>query len=302
MKTITLMFSLVLLSGQIWSQETARYTVTFSSNWSQEAHPHPSGSLPASAHWSKLVGVTHKNSISFLTMGEAASPGIEDVAELGNNTAFSNEVNAAITNGFANQYIDGPDLDTALGTVVIPEITTTTEYTYLTLVSMIAPSPDWMIAISGINLLDSEGDWIDEITIDLYPYDAGTDNGADYTSPNMDAIPPGVITSLQGIVPFSSEKIGTVNIQLDEILSTQEFGADTIKISPNPVVDNFSIGQRTNLIKEFTIYNAIGALVMRKQVNGSEASFNVTNLNSGIYLVRIKTTDNQTLVRKLVKR
>ena len=87
MKNTTLLIAL-LLGFLGMAQSTATYDVTFTSNWSQTTHPHSSGSLPANAHWSKLVGVTHDATISFWELGALASPGIEDVAELGNNTVF----------------------------------------------------------------------------------------------------------------------------------------------------------------------------------------------------------------------
>ena len=48
---------------------------------------------------------------------------------------------------------------------------------------MIAPSPDWFVGITGMSLYGDEG-WIEERVVDLYPYDAGTDSGTSYTSPN----------------------------------------------------------------------------------------------------------------------
>lgn len=302
MKNFTLSL-LVLFTTATWAQSTARYSVTFESNWSQAAHPHSSGSLPASAHWSRLVGATHNSDVTFLSMGEAASPGIEDIAELGSNTAFFNEVDLAIGDGFANQAINGPDLDTALGSIVISEIETSTDFPLLTLASMIAPSPDWMIAIGSVSLVDTDGDWITEITIDLYPYDAGTDSGADYSSPNMNTSPAGVITSLQGVTPFSSDIIGTLTITLEEILSVDDFAANSLQIQPNPVNNLLTINSGVVGVREFTIYNPIGSAIMNKQLGGvNQTSVDVSELKSGIYLMRIITVDNQVIVRKIVKR
>ena len=198
MKNTTLLIAL-LLGFLGMAQSTATYDVTFTSNWSQTTHPHSSGSLPANAHWSKLVGVTHDATISFWELGALASPGIEDVAELGNNTVFFSEINQAITAGNANLLIDGDALNTAGGEIVINGIETTEAFPLLTLVSMIAPSPDWFIGINSVSLLDGDGSWREEITVDLYPLDSGTDSGIDYTSANEDTDPKEPIASAQGI-------------------------------------------------------------------------------------------------------
>lgn len=45
------------------------------------------------------------------------------------------------------------------------------------------PSPDWFVGIHNVNLCQ-DGHWIDEVTFDLYPWDAGTDEAFSFTSPN----------------------------------------------------------------------------------------------------------------------
>lgn len=65
----------------------------------------------------------------------------------------------------------------------------------MTAVSMLAPSPDWFIGVSGLNLYEN-GKWVEQISIDLPVYDAGTDNGAVYRSANEDANPAMPITLL----------------------------------------------------------------------------------------------------------
>lgn len=86
-----ILFLMMLFSVNIslvYAQSTATYIITFDSNWTQTTHPHSSGNLPSNAHWSKLVGVTHTNEVTFLEMGQTATTGIENLAEQGVNTAF----------------------------------------------------------------------------------------------------------------------------------------------------------------------------------------------------------------------
>ncbi len=49
---------------------------------------------------------------------------------------------------------------------------------------MLAPSPDWFVAVSSIHLIE-DNDWVDQKTADLSVFDAETDNGSTYTSANQ---------------------------------------------------------------------------------------------------------------------
>lgn len=300
MKFNVLIILLVVTFINSYSQgEAAIYIVTFDSNWSQETHPHPNGSLPNSAHWSRLVGAIHNNEISFLTMGELSTQGIENIAESGSNGAFNNEVNNAITAGTAIEYIDLGDLDSDLGQI-IGTIQATTEHSLISLISMIAPSPDWIIAIDSIALLNDANEWEEEISIDLYPYDAGTDNGTDYTSGNSDTNPAQPISSLQGVAPFSSEKIGTITLSLDEVLSTNDVNTSRkIIMYPNPTngIINISLFQENGSIR---IYDITGKLVDSKPLETGITQLDYNFLSPGMYMISLETATKQT-IQKLIK-
>lgn len=303
MKRIFLLFlSISLLSIHSNAQGEATYSVNFTSNWTQTAHPHPSGNLPGSAHWSKLVGATHNSDVVFLEMGGTATQGVENIAETGSNTVFYTEVEAAIAANYASALVDGDDLPTAEGQININEITTTEDYPLLTLLSMIAPSPDWMIAVNSVSLVDVNGDWIDEINIDLYPYDAGTDSGVDYTSSNLDTNPQDPISSLQGLAPFSNEIIGTLTISLEDVvLGINEVASNQTVLFPNPANDKVTISNATNL-ETVTIYNVLGAEVMQLgNINSNSTQMDLSSLPSGVYLVKVQNDAKNESVKRLVK-
>ena len=80
---------------------------------------------------------------------------------------------------------------------------------------MIAPSPDWFIGVSGLSLLGEDGNWVPELTVTLYPYDAGTEDGSGYSLGNPATDPLQPITRIRGEAPFSDEPIGTFTFTLD---------------------------------------------------------------------------------------
>lgn len=50
------------------------------------------------------------------------------------------------------------------------------------------PSPDWFVGIDAYDLC-SEGNWIDIVTVEASPIDAGTDSGFTFTAPNWKTEP-----------------------------------------------------------------------------------------------------------------
>ena len=49
---------------------------------------------------------------------------------------------------------------------------------------MIAPSPDWVIAVNSLSLLDESGQFKSKVEEKIYLYDAGTESGDRYSLSN----------------------------------------------------------------------------------------------------------------------
>ncbi len=188
------------VSGQ---SSTATYEVTFDSLWSPSTH---AGAYVASAHFSPLIGGVHSDQVEFWSPGGIASPGIERMAETGARNTLRSEINTAINAGTAAARVQGAGIDDFPdSTAVVFEASAsgTISHDRLTLVTMIAPSPDWFVGTHGLLLRDAQGEWIDEIVVDLDAYDAGTDSGPDLTSPDADTNPQEPIRNIQDEAPFN---------------------------------------------------------------------------------------------------
>ena len=96
-------------------------------------------------------------------------------------------------------------------------VTLTTGHPLVTLVTMIAPSPDWFVGVSGLSLLDSGGAWLSSHEVDLHPWDAGTENGDGFSLSNPATSPRGVITSIRGTGKFSTERIAALAFTLESV-------------------------------------------------------------------------------------
>lgn len=177
---------------------TARYRVTFEATWSAATHP---DRFPSNPHFSPLVGATHDGTIRFWEEGGLASQGIERMAELGATSPLDEIIRDAIAAGSARSLLLGSGIEASPGMASI-ELELSREHSHLTLVSMIAPSPDWFVGISAENFLES-GDWPETISVELHPYDAGTDSGTIYTARDEDTEPQQPIARIAG-PPFLS--------------------------------------------------------------------------------------------------
>ncbi len=164
----------------------ATYRLDFLGTWSAATHPgaFPAGSSP---HFTDLVGGTHSDAVSFWEAGELASPGIENMAELGSTGTLLNEVNAAINLGTAASTILGPDLF-GLPNSTSLQFDVNAAHPLVTITTMIAPSPDWFVGVSGLSLREND-QWIERIEVDLWAYDAGTEEGMGFSLGNSATSP-----------------------------------------------------------------------------------------------------------------
>jgi hypothetical protein len=187
--------------------DSAEYEIVFKSDWSPATHPQ---SFPLGAHWSPLIGGTHNTNVTFWQEGVVATQGIEDVAELGNIVALRREVNTAITNGTANALLTRPGSISPSSSAAIT-FTAQRDFPLVTLVTMIAPSPDWFTGVHGLSLIEN-GQWMDQKVVVLDLYDAGTDSGVTYSSLDANTQPREVIRKITGfpalvngqLVPFGT--------------------------------------------------------------------------------------------------
>ncbi len=194
------------------AQGTATYRVTFNATWSAQTHPQD---FPPNPHFSGLIGGSHNTNVTFWEPGQLASQGIKNMAELGQKAALRAEVNQAITDGHANLVIDGGGIGSPPGVRTI-EIRMDPFWPLVTITSMIAPSPDWFVGTRGLSLIQ-DGYWVDTLEVDALVYDAGTDSGVTFTSPNSPTSPPENIARIETgpfLVAGAVKPVGTFKFEL----------------------------------------------------------------------------------------
>jgi Secretion system C-terminal sorting domain/Electron transfer DM13 len=83
-------------------------------------------------------------------------------------------------------------------------------------------------------------------------------------------------------------------------LASDTFEKNNLKLYPNPVFSELNIKNAENL--KFKIYNFLGNIVLTEgSIMYSERKIDVSNFNSGIYLLEFTDSDNNRLIKKFVK-
>lgn len=231
------------LGAAVWAQsgaESASYRLTFQGAWTRAVTP---GGVPGSAHFSPLIGAVHNDRVTFWAPGGRASRQVERVAELG----IQRDLGALMERSAHVSEVlekEPPRGGTASASI---EFEVAAEYPLVTLLTMIAPSPDWFVGVHGLSLRDDAGQWRDRLEVDLFPYDAGTEEGTEFSLDNPATVPQGTIASIRGMGKFTDRPIARLvfeRVVAEEPDDPDEPGADepsprfTGDVAAEPVGDS----------------------------------------------------------------
>eukprot|EP00105_Crassostrea_gigas_P014227 XP_011430819.1 PREDICTED: spondin-1-like isoform X9 [Crassostrea gigas] len=171
----------------------ARYKMHFQGLWSRQTHPKgfPIDDVQkVQLHWSSVIGASHTNDYTVWNYGEYASRGVKEVCEYGFSNFLETEFkrnSKSIKSVLKTTPLWGED--NLQGTVTAKFQVDTSKHLF-SLLSMIGPSPDWCVGVNKVDLCQQNCTWADSMTIDLYPWDAGTDSGISYFDDNIETNPP----------------------------------------------------------------------------------------------------------------
>ena len=165
------------------------YTVVLKSSWTAGRFPfeYPEAGAFTGPHFSGLIGAAHNPSYSLFAVGSRPTPGLEKLSEEGKPMPLDGEIRAAIEAGSAASLVTSGPLrdfkDSLVATVRVDA-----DHPLVSVVAMIAPSPDWFAGVSNVNLREN-GEWVASRTLDLWAYDSGGDDGATYKAADQDNNP-----------------------------------------------------------------------------------------------------------------
>lgn len=173
-------------AGNAIDAAAAEYTVIFRSNWTKANHPfeYPEPGVVTGPHFSGIIGAAHNTGYTLFAEGTLPTPGLEKLSEEGKHAPLDDEIRAAIMTDAASQLFEsGPLRDFADS--VVTTVRVDAAHPLVSLVAMIAPSPDWFTGARNIDLMEN-GRWVQSRTLELNAWDAGGDAGTTYKAADMD--------------------------------------------------------------------------------------------------------------------
>ncbi|XP_042863867.1 spondin-1-like isoform X1 [Penaeus japonicus] len=168
--------------------DEAKYEVTFEGLWSRHTHPKDFPTNEWLTHFSDIIGASHSANYRVWKYGGYASDGLRQVAEWGSTRALESELKTKsdhIRTIIKARGLWYPNVNGKTFAVFRVD----NRHHLMSLVSMLGPSPDWIVGVSALELCLRNGSWLNEKTLNLYPWDAGTDSGATYEAANAPTIP-----------------------------------------------------------------------------------------------------------------
>ena len=131
--------------------------------------------------------MTHNAETHLFETGMIATDGIVIMAQSGSRNELNDEIEDVIDDGGAEFLINGGGIAQSPD-VIDFEFDITSTHPYVSMTSMVAPSPDWFVALRDLNLFEN-GEWVESRIFQFHIYDAGSDSGVTFTSSNENTDP-----------------------------------------------------------------------------------------------------------------
>lgn len=184
------------------------YRVSFNFRWTPETHP---ASFLSSAHFSPINVAAHTEAYTMWLPAGYATPGMQDVAETGSTSALRTSLGAYEAAGHVSSWgsgAPGPVPPVSTRTITV-RVNGTSGASLLSGSSMLAPSPDWFVGMSRVQLCNGTS-WLTSTSGGLGLWDAGTDSGTTLTAADVVTDPPTAIRQFGlGEYPQLGREFGT---------------------------------------------------------------------------------------------
>ena len=169
---------------QVMPAGPAEYRIVVKSTWTPANQPYE---YPSGAHFSGLIGASHNANYSIFEVGRRPTPGLERLSEEGKHSPLDDEIRAAIEAGTALAMFETGGLKNFKDSLVTT-VRVDAKHPLVSVVNMVAPSPDWFTGAESVNLAENGG-WVKTRTLVLPAYDSGGDDGTTYKAADRNTNP-----------------------------------------------------------------------------------------------------------------
>uniref|UniRef100_A0A6P7GNG6 Spondin-1 n=1 Tax=Diabrotica virgifera virgifera TaxID=50390 RepID=A0A6P7GNG6_DIAVI len=157
----------------------AKYEVAFEGRWTRNTHPRNYPSDIWTTKFSDIIGASHRKYHSFWNEQDYASEGLKELAESGRTQSVEDEIKemgSNIRTIIKARGLQHPNITESSYSVFRVD----SNNHLVSLASKITPSPDWFVGVANFELCQSDCTWAESYSYNLYPMDAGTDDGIGY--------------------------------------------------------------------------------------------------------------------------
>lgn len=168
--------------------DEAKYELVFEGLWSRYTHPDDFPENYWLARFSDIIGASHSNDFRMWQQNSLATEGVKELAETGSTRKLESElkqVSSKTRTIIKARELHHPTLNSKTSAV----FRTDRHHHLVSIISKLSPSPDWIVGVSGLELCQSDCSWATQRIVNLYLWDAGTDSGIAFTSPNSPTLP-----------------------------------------------------------------------------------------------------------------
>ncbi|XP_034827310.1 spondin-1-like isoform X2 [Maniola hyperantus] len=177
--------------------DEAKYELTFTGIWSRNTHPRLYPENDWLPRYSDLVGASHAADFILWTPGSLVTEGFRDFAEHANGSKLEGEIREKIGDGIRTLIKGKGHGYPKMSSPTYAFFRTDQTNHLFTVAIAIHPSPDWFLGVTRFELCQEDSTWLKERELNLYPWDAGTDSGVSYESPNFETFPQDAVSRVQ---------------------------------------------------------------------------------------------------------
>ncbi|XP_069468308.1 spondin-2-like [Ambystoma mexicanum] len=175
----------------------ATYSLSFSAEWTPNSFPKHYPTHRPPAQWSSLFGCIHNLDFVLWANGSLVSPGVRMFVELGKPQLLIEEMGLAEDKVWS--WFQADPIQSGEGNTTTT-ISMNSSHPLVSVIVRMVPSPDWFVGVSSLNLCEN-GQWTRGEKCDLFPWDAGTDSGFTFSSPNFETHPQEKVSQITATNP-----------------------------------------------------------------------------------------------------
>lgn len=177
--------------------DEAKYELSFTGVWSRNTHPRLYPENQWVPRFSNIVGASHTTDYILWSPGNLASDGLRNLAEHANSSKLEEEIREKIGAGVRTLIKGKGHGYRKMNSPTYAFFRANKDNHLISAAVALYPSPDWFLGVTRFELCQEDNTWLQERELNLFLWDAGTDSGISYESPNIVTFPQDAVSRVE---------------------------------------------------------------------------------------------------------